>query len=125
MSTYASRCCAAVLLLAGSALAAGLWHSTGAEPAAAQEAQEAQEIAELKEQLKNGLLVERPEDQAFIDRVVRMVKEKRLPVELVKSTFQWARLRKKPYPFPYFKRALEIRAGERGIKIDQASTEGG
>jgi hypothetical protein len=111
MATRASQCCAAVLLLAGLA-AAALLNSTGAQPAAAQE------IAELKEQLKNGLLVQRPEDQAFVDHVVIMVEQNRLPMELVKSTFQWARRKKKPYPFPYFRKGLEIRAAEIGVKIN-------
>jgi hypothetical protein len=80
----------------------------------------ASEVADLKDQLKNGLLARRPEDRAFLDRVVQMVEEDRLPIDLVKGTFHWAR-RKKPYPynaFPYFERALRTRAAELGIKIE-------
>jgi hypothetical protein len=76
----------------------------------------AEEVAPLKDQLKNGLEARRPEDRLFCDRVAQMVEESRLPVELVKGTFQWAR-RKKPYPFPYFERALRLRAAELGIQI--------
>lgn len=111
MATRASQCCAAALLLAGLA-AAALLNSTAAQPAAAQE------IAELKEQLKNGLLVTRPEDQLYIDHVVQMVQQEVLPIELVKSTFQWARRKKTSYPVLYFRKGLEIRAAEIGVKIN-------
>lgn len=113
MGTRASQWCAAALLLAGLAAPAAWINSTGARPAAA-----ADDLAEFKEQLRFGLLVERPEDQEYINRVVAMVEQGRLPIALVKSTFQWARNRKKPYPFPYFKRALEIRAGEIGVRVE-------
>ncbi len=75
------------------------------------------EVADLKDQLKNGLQARRPEEHAFIDRVVQMVRNDDLPMDLVKSTFQWARKSKKPYPFPYFERALRLRAAEIGIEI--------
>jgi hypothetical protein len=75
------------------------------------------DIAELKDQLKNGLRVRRPGDLAFIDRVVEQVEQGRLPESLVKSTFQWARNKTTRYPFPYFAKALRIRAGKLGIKL--------
>ena len=71
---------------------------------------------DLKEQLEFGLRARRPSEFAFIQRVVTMVKANQLPEKLVKSTFQWAR-HKKPYPFPYFERALRIRAAKLGIQI--------
>ena len=74
------------------------------------------DIAELKEQLTFGLRARGSRDSLFIDRVVAMVRAKQLSLEMVESTFLWAR-RKQPYPFPYFQRALRIRAAEAGIDI--------
>ncbi|MFP6750776.1 MAG: hypothetical protein VB855_03795 [Pirellulaceae bacterium] len=75
------------------------------------------DVADLKDQLKNGLRVRRPGDLAFIDAVVEQVEQGRLPLSLVKSTFQWARTKMTRYPFPYFAKALRIRAGKLGIKL--------
>jgi hypothetical protein len=74
------------------------------------------DITELKEQLKFGLRARTRHDFEFIDRVVAKVRSKALSMEMVESTFLWAR-RKQPYPFPYFERALRIRAAEAGIDI--------
>ena len=75
------------------------------------------DVADLKDQLKNGLRVRRAGDLAFIDKVVELVEAGRLPVSLVKGTFQWARSKTIRYPFPYFAKALRIRAGKLGIKL--------
>ena len=75
------------------------------------------DVADLTDQLKNGLRVRRPGDLAFIDKVVEQVEQGRLPISLVKSTFQWARTKMTRYPFPYFAKALRIRAGKLGIKL--------
>ncbi len=75
------------------------------------------DVADLKDQLKNGLRVRRAGDLAFIDKVVELVEAGRLPVSLVKGTFQWARIKTIRYPFPYFAKALRIRAGKLGIKL--------
>jgi len=73
-------------------------------------------VASLKDQLESGLKARQPQEFAFIARVVAMVEIGQLPYDLVQSTFMWAR-KKRPYPFPYFRRALHIRAQERGIKL--------
>ena len=75
------------------------------------------DVADLKDQLKNGLRVRRPGDLAFIDTVVEKVEQGQLPLSLVKSTFQWARTKMTRYPFPYFAKALRIRADKLGIKL--------
>jgi len=75
------------------------------------------EVADLQEQLENGLQARLPAEFAFIARVVMKVEQNQLPLELVKGTFQWSR-GKKPYPFPYFERALRLRAAELGIQLD-------
>jgi len=66
--------------------------------------------------MKKVLRAPTPDDEAFLDRVAHMVKKGKLPVDLVDSTFQWAR--KKPKRrFEYFKQALILRAAEQGITV--------
>jgi hypothetical protein len=72
--------------------------------------------ADLKDQLEVGLRAGRPQDRAFIERVVEMVAADELPLKLVKEMFQWAR-RKRPYPAVYFERGLRRRAAELDIII--------
>lgn len=73
-------------------------------------------VPTLKEQLSTGLLARTPDEQAFVDEVVALVNSHVLPLDLVQSTFLWAR-KKRPYPMPYFERALVIRAQAIGIAI--------
>jgi len=57
-----------------------------------------------------------PQEQGFIDYVVARVDKGTLPLELVQSTFLWAR--KKPRKkFFYFKQGLILRAADRGIRL--------
>jgi hypothetical protein len=70
----------------------------------------------LKEQLTAGLLARTPEERAFVDLVVAKVKDGTLPLDLVQSTFLWARY-KKPYPMVYFQTALQLRAKSAGIQL--------
>ena len=72
--------------------------------------------ASLKEELEVGLKARRPADFEFIATVVGKVALKELPLDLVKSTFQWAR-KKQPYPFPFFERGLRLRAAQKGISL--------
>jgi hypothetical protein len=74
------------------------------------------DISELKEQLTFGLRARTRHDFQFVDLVVAKVRARELPLEMVESTFLWAR-RKQPYPFPYFERALRIRAAEADIDL--------
>ncbi len=72
---------------------------------------------DLETALKKGLLCRRPIEFEFIDLVVDAVAKNKLPVDLVFSTFIWAR-RKRPYPFVYFRRALRVRAAAQGIDFE-------
>jgi hypothetical protein len=74
------------------------------------------EIAELQDQLESRLKARRPAEFAFIERVVTLVEEGRLPLPLVISTYRWAASKYK-HPFPYFVRALRIRAARIGVQI--------
>ena len=77
------------------------------------------EVADLKDQLENGLKARLPADFAFISKVVTLVEQEKLPLGMVKAVFQWARKKgvTNNYPFPYFQRALKIRAKKLGIVI--------
>jgi hypothetical protein len=74
------------------------------------------EVAGLRDQLAAGLRARLPSEFTFIAIVVDKVESNELPLDLVISTFQWAR-RKQPYPFPYFEHALRLRAASRGIRL--------
>jgi hypothetical protein len=56
------------------------------------------------------------QEQGFIDKVVARVDAGTLPLDLVQSTFLWAR--KKPRKkFYYFQQGLILRAAAQGIKL--------
>jgi hypothetical protein len=66
--------------------------------------------------MKVALHTATPQEDGFIDRVLAMVDEGTLPLDLVESTFLWAR--KKPkHKFIYFREGLKLRAADRGIKV--------
>ena len=95
--------------------AAAVLPLSGAELPADQ--QVAQQRADLKDELEAGLKARRPQEFQFIAKVVDMVNRKQLPLEMVRSTFIWAR-KKKPYPYPFFERALIQRAAKIGVRIN-------
>lgn len=72
---------------------------------------------DLQEMLEKGLRARRPQEFAFIGRVVDQVEAGTLPIDLVRSTFDWAR-RKRPYPYPYFERAIQVRAARVGLTVE-------
>jgi hypothetical protein len=81
-------------------------------------------VASLKSQLEAGLRARRPEEFLFVALIVERVEEGKLPRQLVLETFRWAQ-RRQPYPFPYFRRALTLRARRLGVSLEQASTAPG
>lgn len=72
----------------------------------------------LKDTLEKGLRARRPEEFQYLARVVEKVERRELPLDLVMSTFQWARQKTKHanFPFPYFVRALRERAAKLGLE---------
>ncbi len=76
-------------------------------------------VAGLQQQLESGLKARRPTEFAFIKKVVTMVGNNTLPMDLVKSTFIWVRNNPdaREYPFVYFQRALRERAKKLGINV--------
>ena len=74
--------------------------------------------ASLKETLEKGLRARRPEEFQYVARVAELVDQKELPLDLVMSTFQWARQKSKHtnFPLPYFARGLRERAAKLGLQ---------
>ena len=73
-------------------------------------------VGDLQERLEVGLRPRHPDDFAFLKRVVDAVKNDQLPLQTVQVTFNWAR-RRRPYPFPYFQRAVKLQAAKRGVTL--------
>ncbi len=66
--------------------------------------------------MRSALGTATPEEEGFIDYVLTLVEQGRLPRALVESTFQWAR--KKPrHRFQYFRYGLIVRAAQQGISL--------
>lgn len=66
--------------------------------------------------MKVALRTAAPEEDGFIDRVLARVDQGTLPLDMVESTFLWAR--KKPrHKFQYFKNGLILRAQNAGIQL--------
>jgi hypothetical protein len=74
-------------------------------------------VPTLRQQLQTGLLARTPQEIAFVDKVVAKVNAGELPIDLVQTTFLWARGKGVRYPMPYFERALKIRAAAIGISF--------
>jgi hypothetical protein len=66
--------------------------------------------------MKAALKTVTDKENAFVDRVLDMVKKKELPAAMVASTFDWAR--KKPkFKFQYFRKGLTVRAADIGVTL--------
>jgi hypothetical protein len=70
----------------------------------------------FKKTLEAGLRARRPQEFAFIARVVTLVENGTLPRSLVESTFFWAR-RQGRYPVLYFEAGLRLRAKRIGVML--------
>jgi hypothetical protein len=75
------------------------------------------QVADLKDQLEKGLRARLPTDFAFIEKVINLVNHGKLPQKLVLGTFDYARKKSLKRPFPYFERALRLRAAKIGVTI--------
>ena len=78
----------------------------------------------LRDQLRVGLRALSASDFAFIDKVVMLVNQGKLPRRLVDGTFLWARKRVERYtgrwtprPMIYFRPALILRARRIGVRL--------
>jgi hypothetical protein len=79
----------------------------------------AAKTANLKDQLEKGLKARRPEEFAFIAKVVSRVENDTLPRSLVDSTFLWARKKGtgRIRPYQYFESGLKLRAKRIGVSL--------
>lgn len=92
-------------------------HRASGEPVAVGAAVAASDdIEDLRKTLAEVLRARRPQEFAFLDRVMALVESGMLPRSLVVSTFNWAR--KQPrHPFQYFEFGLRERARRIGVNI--------
>ncbi len=72
--------------------------------------------ATFQEQLEKGLQPGDLRNSPSSRAVVVMVQQQQLPLDLVRSTFDWVH-DKRPYPYPYFERGLKKRAARLGITV--------
>lgn len=71
---------------------------------------------ELRALLKVGLMPVSPAQEAFLDKVVFLVEQRTLSMEMVQGTFIWAR-QQAAWPYPYFEQSLRRRAKRLKIEI--------
>jgi hypothetical protein len=72
---------------------------------------------ELRSQLRNGLRVFQPEQQAFLETVLVAVDTGTLPRSMVNMVYIWAIRRNPKVPFPYFQIAMRSLAERRGVSL--------
>ena len=72
--------------------------------------------AENRAAVEKRLKARRPQEFAFIAKVVKLVDQKKLPLKTVKTTYLWAMKKPRRRPFQYFERAMKLRAAK--LKID-------
>ncbi len=63
----------------------------------------------LQTQLEKGLKARRPVEFAYIDQIIKLVEDGKLPISLVTSTYGWAR-KQRGRQLQYFQFALQARA---------------
>ncbi len=71
----------------------------------------------LEEQLRTGLRVVTEGQRRYIDQIVMLVRQGRLPRPLVNLVARWAVERNPSVPFPYFQYALRVLAKRRRISV--------
>lgn len=103
-----------VVVLAGPFIAAQVVAATPADPAESAAAA-ARRPATLADRLKADLRVQLPEDEEYCDQVATLVEQGHLPERLVTSTQAWAAAKGRKYPFPLFRKALEMKAARLGL----------
>jgi hypothetical protein len=109
-----------VVVLAGPFIAAQVVVAAPADPAAAPARRAAppaaaRRPATLADRLKADLRVQLPEDEEYCDQVATLVEQGHLPERLVTSTQAWAAAKGRKYPFPLFRKALEMKAARLGL----------
>ena len=85
------------------------------QPAAAERAPGS--VADLADRLATGLRVKAPADVAFCEQVADLVREGKLPEQVVDATYTWAIGRGKKYPFPAFQHVIRLKAAKLGVRL--------
>ena len=67
--------------------------------------------------IKAALRTATPEEQGFVDRVVKLAQNGTLPQGLLESTFLWARKKPVEHRFQYFKQGMILRTAKLGIVV--------
>lgn len=80
-----------------------------------------QNIASLEDQLTRGLRAVTPEQKQFVQLVVALVEQGKLPRAMVNLVYKWAKERNDSIPFPYFEYALRLLSKRRGVVIPDVS----
>ena len=107
----------ALLLIAGGLIPSNLLNAGTTRNGVASTSVNKVDPHALRELLIKGLKVTRKDEEAFIDYVVELVVEQRLPVALVYASFQYARKQRPDIPFPYFVYSLQSLARRNKIEI--------
>ncbi len=77
---------------------------------------------DLKTQLQKGLRARRPVEFEYIDQIVQLVEDDKLPYHLVITTFGWARVRRYQQ-LQYFQLALQARTRGLGITMPNLNNQ--
>jgi len=80
-------------------------------------AQRTDTVAELEERLVNRLRATRADQKAYLEQIVQLVDQRKLPLSLVVAIERYALRRNPHYPFPFFERALNYQARKRGVTL--------
>lgn len=75
------------------------------------------EVVRLEDQLMNGLRVVTPDQRAYVNHIVGLVNQGRLPRAMVNVVYTWALKRNPKVPLPYFQFALQALAERRGVIV--------
>ena len=76
-------------------------------------------FAEYEEKIQAILKTRLPEEKEFVSKVLKLVREGKLPERVMETSYKWA-LNKHPdsnYPFVYFERVLRIQANKLRIEL--------
>jgi len=73
---------------------------------------------ELKDQLMFGLRVAFPEQEAFVDQVIKKVDQGEISRAMVNVVYVWSKKKKPKIPFPYFEYVLRLLAMQRGVEFE-------
>lgn len=74
-------------------------------------------VADLADRLATGLRVKAPADVAFCEQVADLVREGKMPADVVDATYTWAIGRGKKYPFPAFQHVMRLKAAKLGVPL--------